>query len=241
MGPLDVYTRCAVCSETFAPRALDSHIVQCLVRRTAASSRPPVDTFHLAVSGESPPTGATYWIHVLARAGATLFDLDGFLRRTWLEPCCGHLSAFESGAIRFEPYPDDEYGPPAEDMRTYRLGDVLVPGKKYAYEYDFGSTTHLEVRVIARPKVAVKGRARFELLARNPPPALACGACGEAATRVCTVGCDAPEALACAACAADHACGEDMLTTIVNSPRTGTCGYPTEPLEGASGGWVAAR
>lgn len=125
-------------------------------------------------------------------------------------------------------------------MRRYRLLDVLVPGREYACEYVFGSTKHLEMRAVARLNVAVKGRARFELLARKPPPPLACGTCGKPAAKVCTAGCDAPEALACAACAADHTCGEDMLNTIVNSPRTGVCGYPTEPLDGVPGPQAAA-
>lgn len=96
-------TRCAVCSGVVAPLALDLHIADCFGRRTATGDRPSSDTLHLAVVGHSPPTGASYWVHVLVRAGATLFDRDGFLRRTWLAPCCGHLSPFVSGTIRFEP------------------------------------------------------------------------------------------------------------------------------------------
>jgi len=34
-------------------------------------------------------------------ARATLTDLDGFLRDIWLE-CCGHLSAFDIGTVRYE-------------------------------------------------------------------------------------------------------------------------------------------
>ncbi len=29
----------------------------------------------------------------------------------------------------------------------------------------------------------------------------------------------------CDSCAEDHKCGEDMLLPVVNSPRTGVCGY----------------
>ena len=29
----------------------------------------------------------------------------------------------------------------------------------------------------------------------------------------------------CQSCADEHECGEDMLLPVVNSPRTGVCGY----------------
>ncbi|BCL80655.1 hypothetical protein ccbrp13_31200 [Ktedonobacteria bacterium brp13] len=37
-----------------------------------------------------------YWMHLEVSTGATLADLDHFLRKSWLE-CYGHLSAFEIG------------------------------------------------------------------------------------------------------------------------------------------------
>ena len=30
----------------------------------------------------------------------------------------------------------------------------------------------------------------------------------------------------CDACAKEHACGEELLQPVVNSPRAGVCGYP---------------
>ena len=37
-----------------------------------------------------------FWLHLEMRGGATLEDLDRYLRAIWLE-CCGHLSEFTSG------------------------------------------------------------------------------------------------------------------------------------------------
>ncbi|MGQ0536802.1 MAG: hypothetical protein ACT4PT_12120 [Methanobacteriota archaeon] len=233
-------TRCTLCDTVHDRRSLGPHLAECVASYTAYAKRAPADAFHVEVESDNWATGATYWLHVLAKADATLFDLDALLRKTWLEPCCGHMSAFEAGSVRFEAYPDDEFGPPAEAMGGYPLRDVLKPRKTLDYEYDFGSTTHLRLRALGRAHVAIKGRARVQLLARNPPPPLTCGSCGKPATRVCTVGCEAPEALTCAGCAREHECGEDMMSEIVNSPRTGVCGYPTEPLN-EKGGWVKAK
>ena len=48
---------------------------------------------HLVVGGRYAPM---YWLHLDASAEATLEDLDGYLRKCWLE-CCGHRSAFRLG------------------------------------------------------------------------------------------------------------------------------------------------
>lgn len=215
------------------------HLASC-TKRVAASKTKPVDAFHLVVEGYSYATGVVYWLHTLARADATLLDVDRFLRKQWVE-CCGHLSAFEVGPIRFEARPNDDFGPPAEPMGGMPLSDVLAPGKDGDYAYDFGSTTQLGILVAGRAPEAMKGRGKVQMLALNEPPALACRACEKPATLVCSVGCQASEALACRACAPEHECGEDMLLRLVNSPRTGVCGYPVEEPSGRRSTWVMAK
>jgi hypothetical protein len=42
---------------------------------------------------------STFWLDMAVRHDAKLKDVDGFLRRTWLE-CCGHMSEFFTGAHR---------------------------------------------------------------------------------------------------------------------------------------------
>ena len=49
------------------------------------------------------------------------------------------------------------------------VGEVLRPGMKFTHDYDFGSTTHLALRVVGE----CEGKApvqRVRLLARNEPP-----------------------------------------------------------------------
>ena len=50
--------------------------------------------------------GGAYWLHLEMRGSATLEDLDFYLREIWLE-CCGHLSAFEIGPVRYTQLFDD--------------------------------------------------------------------------------------------------------------------------------------
>lgn len=218
---------CALCQGEFSRASMTKHLQACQRRATEAkrsAGHKPGRTmkhFHVVVEGRELPG---YWMHLEVRTGITLAELDAFLRETWLE-CCGHMSAFEIGGQRyvsgaglfFEAEPD-------EHSLRVRLDRVFHPGLSCLYEYDFGTTTELRLRVVAEEAREATGQS-IQLLARNTPPAIPCGVCGKPATSVCTM-CVYEEAGGlCAACAKTHACGEEMLLPVVNSPRVGMCAY----------------
>lgn len=165
-----------------------------------------------------------YWLFVDANASSCkLVDIDLLLRRTWLE-CCGHLSHFIIGDEEYESSPDPEFR--SKSMRV-ALDRVLVAGMTFGYEYDYGSTTELVLKVVAVRPGKLKRGLPLMLVARNDPVSFECTSCRKAvATDVCAV-CfwEGPEAMFCASCLKRHKCGEDMALPIVNSPRTGVCGY----------------
>lgn len=215
--------RCAFCNKLAARGGMRCHLETCEARAAAqarsgrTSSGPGL---YLTVEGVENPA---YWLHLEAAPGATLESLDRTLRRIWLE-CCGHLSVFEIGGTRYAAVPDDEWGEEEEAM-TKRLSRVLRPGMACGYEYDYGSTTRLWVRVWSEVPER-SGRERIVLLARNEAPDLACVECGGSPTvRACAVCRYETGGWLCAGCAPEHECGEDMQLPIVNSPRTGVCGY----------------
>ncbi len=113
---------------------------------------------------------------------------------------------------------------PAEESMDVALGKVLAPDLKCHYEYDFGSTTDLTVRVVAERDEDLRGQP-IRILARNEPPELACATCGQPAARICSQCVWAGEGWLCEECARGHECGEEMLLPVVNSPRAGVCGY----------------
>lgn len=124
------------------------------------------------------------------------------------------------------------------------LGEVLEVGKKFSYVYDFGSSSTLSLRVVdEREGVALVEKDEEEeeeeedladtgdviaisIMARNDPPALVCHICGKPATKV-------PSSSEYASLAEEALCDvhaaksdySDGLLPIVNSPRTGICGY----------------
>ena len=110
-----------------------------------------------------------------------------------------------------------------EELMTRSLGSKLEPGMVFSHEYDFGSTTELTVRVIAKYSAPViKGP--IKILARNEPPPIQCSVCEKPATQFCQE-CGSGMTALCEACTSQHKCGEDMLVPLVNSPRSGVCGY----------------
>lgn len=131
---------------------------------------------------------------------------------------------------------------PAHDVRTgagfgsrrlqrtmnARLRDALSgSGGRFKYEYDFGSTTTLQLEVKGE-RTGRLGRAATRQLARNTPLVWPCASCGEPASVVCAACIDeSANPFVCKKHSRGrHACGEsEAFLPVVNSPRMGICGY----------------
>ncbi|KAA1243739.1 hypothetical protein [Aquimarina sp. RZ0] len=190
---------------------------------------------------------APYFLSLWMDGEAIMDDLDTFLRNIWLE-CCGHMSSFTDPKKRrrsmgfgffdvqelldqgktkeYEDYMEDHKG---EIPMSKKTKNVFSKGLKLMYEYDFGSTTKLEIVVIGAYKV--KAPEAIVLLSRNEPLALSCTSCAkEPANQTCTQCSYEEEAMFCEKCAEEHSesCAdfeEYASIPIVNSPRIGVCGY----------------
>ena len=162
---------CTFCHGEFSKSAMTRHLETCEQRAIAeakAGSKQkaqPTRKLQLVVEGRDLPM---YWMHLEIPASATLSTLDQFLRNTWLE-CCGHLSAFEIAGQRYTVdagmYDDWDMG---EKSMRVRLDKVLAPGQSCFYEYDFGTTTELKLKVISERQTATRGNT-IQVLARNVP------------------------------------------------------------------------
>jgi hypothetical protein len=185
---------------------------------TEPAGLPSSLSFHVFVEARYDKT---YWLHLAVPVEAALSRLDAFLRRIWLE-CCGHLSAFTIRGQRYSSQAMKEYG---ESGMSARLGRLLDPGMTFFYEYDFGSTTELSLKVIGLRERRTN-RGVVELLARNDRPQVACQRCGSnPATQICTECACTDQGWLCEGCAEDHECGTEMCLPVVNSPRAGVCAY----------------
>ncbi len=215
---------CALCGSSSESSEMSKHLKSCRSKATVPSDAKCETLFHVAVEGTYCPE---YWMHLEAPADATLADLDSLLRHIWLE-CCDHLSAFEIDKVQY--LPDRARGDFGDESMDVALGEVLLSKRKFAYQYDFGDTTALTLKVISKYEGAPPGPKDepARILARNVPPEINCGKCGKTAVLVCVQCMYDGEGWLCKACAKKHEdeCeGGEMMLPVLNSPRVGVCGY----------------
>ena len=212
---------CAYCGRELTRGGMTRHLPKCPERQRAVADAGRGDRTwtHLQVQDAF---GGDYWLHLEMDAEATLGHLDEYLRAIWLE-CCGHMSQFSIGG-----WGGEEIGLDTE------IGEVLREGVELTHIYDFGTESVTLIKAVGERERGEMGRYPITLMARNAPPELIC------------MECDRQAAWLCMECIYDHdrdgtLCeeharahehddyGEPM--PIVNSPRTGLCGYmgPAEP------------
>lgn len=205
---------CAFCLRSFSKGAIVRHLETCPARQ-AAHLPGRKGSVHISVESRDD---RRYWMHLEVANSALLADLDAFLRDIWLE-CCGHMSEFRAGGMSYASSPDPDWNDGSTDVP---VGRVLQPGAALEYDYDFGSTTRLYIRVWEKHPFR-SGEAPVVLLARNEAPELTCAACGAPATAVCTTCIWEGSGFLCEKCSGEHPCGKEMQLPVVNSPRTGMC------------------
>ena len=203
---------CLLCSSKYTKASMAKHLKSCIPKSLQNQPQQAKDQvqpfFHIQVTGYHSPD---YWLHLKVNSNASLGTLDQFLRNIWLE-CCGHMSAFS--------YKGSELG-----MRR-KLKDVLEPGMELLHEYDFGTPTELLLKVLGEYEGPTERNKPIQILSRNEAPEILCDECGKApAAEICTE-CQWDEGgWLCQACAEIHECDEELRLPVVNSPRTGVCGY----------------
>jgi hypothetical protein len=227
---------CNLCKGSFSKAAMTRHLSRCLPAHDAqvpAGKGKKGKLFHLVVEGKYDPR---YWLHVEMPATATFRRLDSLLRDLWLE-CCGHLSAFrvegKKKPPRIAPTLAEifaaglEWTDPDEVDMDGRVGDLFAKGLKLSYDYDFGSTTRLVLKVVGEREGPVVKPNEVHVLARNDPPYIPCGICHKNPAAFIDMENSYDESgWFCERCAEEHDLNtEEMTLPVVNSPRTGVCGY----------------
>jgi hypothetical protein len=103
------------------------------------------------------------------------------------------------------------------------LERVLKVGQKFSYVYDYGSSTYINLRVIAEREGIVQNKKKpVQLLARNTAPTFPCVVCGKPGTAVAMgyFTASIADSVFCTECA-NKQVGEDEMLPIINSPRAG--------------------
>jgi hypothetical protein len=238
-GTLVIEGTCGFCQEKVIGAAMTRHLKKHLTDKAKQAPAAGKKAFHLLVEGQSwYLQGKLYFLHLLVGGESELFELDDFLRGIWLE-CCGHLSAFHAKGRTYDYDWEDPEAPIGEDMEQ-TMSEVFYPGLVLRYEYDFGSTTQLEIKVLGEYPLDTDDN--IVLMTRNEAPHILCDTCGKKpAVQLCTIHYGGEPIFFCAACGKKHAktCPDfDDYSALpaVNSPRMGVCAYM-----GSEGGIDAER
>jgi hypothetical protein len=211
--------KCMFCDKAFSKAAIKKHLDKCEKRTKEfiiEDTEKSEEYFCISVQGYYEPD---YWIYIDIPTNSTLKVLDVFLRDIWLE-CCGHMSMFEISGESFSSSCDREFG---DRSMSTKINNVMDVGIQFKYEYDFGSTTILKLKVVSKFR-GRKRKKKVELLARNVNPIIKCSYCEKPATSVCCQ-CVYDDGWVCDDCIEKHECGEEMMLPVVNSPRVGVCAY----------------
>lgn len=229
---------CRYCGKEYTRSGMHRHLSACKDRKSALDSekgKKPCGYFELLIYGKYNPD---YWLVIEVRETATLQELDKFIRDIWVE-CCGHLSAFVIHGEEYESQPaaGGFWGPPSKGM-SYQLKNVISAGMMIGYEYDFGSTTELLIKVEGYRRGVRKDEA-ITLLSRNHPPKILCCKCRKnEAQWIHPEKIYMEDAFWCEECLkalgnedmeeddeAEPYFFEEFYLPVCNSPRMGVCGY----------------
>lgn len=211
---------CAFCGRQMTGNGMAKHLSACPKRKNA-----------LGTSGENDPkTGKKekiyhlkaqdawlndFWLHLEICGSATLKDLDRYLRAIWLE-CCGHLSQFSTKGRLGE-----------EIAMDSKVSAVFHPGLELTHIYDFGDSSETLIKVVGEREGAPLSEHPIYLMARNELPEVETCGCGKPGAWLC-MDCenDSDEVVVlCKKHAEEEKYQDQVMLPIINSPRTGRCGY----------------
>ncbi|MEI6766941.1 MAG: hypothetical protein WCM76_15025 [Bacteroidota bacterium] len=206
---MNLLGKCIYCNELIGEKELTKHLSGHLEEQVQTRPSMRASAFYIKIkSGD-------YFLHLLVKDNCTLRQLDHFLRNIWLD-CCGHESCFK-----------DIHGSFA---MKWELGQCMIQGMNWLYQYDSINPTKLFVSVIGRICLAMKKN--IIILSRNEPINFLCDSCKtKPAVNIFSIhDLFDDEGRYCAECSDHHTqdCPgyKDFLTLpIVNSPRVGVCRY----------------
>lgn len=225
---------CKYCGKEYTKTGMLRHLGACKKRKLKLSEeigKRRCRYFQIVLSGKY---NNDYWLIIETSENTTLKELDKFIRDIWVE-CCNHLSMLTIDGVEYESSPNTSYfwGTPSKNM-NYRLKDVCKVGDTISYEYDFGSTTNLVLKLYG-VREGEKKNNEIVILSRNNPLEILCSHCEKnRAIWVMPQRYYEGDPFCCKECLCEvRDCEEEELDYFVwdgweivcNSPRMGVCGY----------------
>jgi hypothetical protein len=207
--PLKSVGKCLFCNQVFDQDEIGKHLAMHLSQMEKEDHTKITKSFHhIKVEAEE------MFLHILVNSKSEMKVIDNFLKDIWLD-CCGHMSNFGHKNFKIR--------------MSNSIADVFVPKIKIYHDYDYGSTTRIDLKTVKNYALHLKEN--LILLSRNEPLKLICSICKKKpAVCLCTTCNWEEDTFFCEPCAVKHeeTCEdfEDYARMpVVNSPRMGVCGY----------------
>lgn len=211
---------CFLCQQDFKSSGILKHLKACAIKNAGyASVKNDEDVCYLIHIRDR--YDINYSLYLMVDGCVRLRELDEYLRNIWLE-CCGHLSLFDINGEYYESYTESS----CENDMEEEVGNLFYPKLKLKYEYDFGSTTYLDIKVEGAFN-STDDKKGIRLLARNKAPEYKCHNCGQTADFYYVDYDDDLSGTVCSECRKEMK-SEDYgidFFELVNSPRMGVCAY----------------
>ena len=175
---------CLYCNETVSKQEMTRHVsthLKKMEKELEKGNKNVGKYYHLSV------TAAEMFLVLLVENKTTFDELDHFFRAIWLE-CCGHMSSFrvKSGVTITDMSDDFGFEPNTKSMTT-KVSKVFEKGVVLDYEYDFGSTTGFQIKVLDQYTLPLQPD-NVLLISRNEPLPILCRTCEkEPAQEICEV------------------------------------------------------
>lgn len=222
--------RCYICNDFYSENGMARHIKTCLEKIKGAKVNRNYTSDSAYLIKVEAKYNIGYYLYLMVDGCVLLREMDQYLKDIWVE-CCGHLSKFVINGIKYERYPDDEWGN-SEDM-DIEIDEVLDVGMSFTYIYDYGSTTELELKVMEKYEPLFPDRG-IRLIGRNLPVEYKCFYCNNLAKLHFYDVYSGKQGFVCEFCMKKMQTEnkEVYFTDIINSPRVGVCGYngPTDDI-----------
>lgn len=166
MNQLKSEGECLYCKEKFLKAGINRHLQKHLADK--AKTGKPGKSFLIKLETNPKWGSSPYFLSLWADGEATIGDIDDFLRSIWLD-CCGHMSSFtnpknqekarrsmwdlfeaedllaKGKTKEYEKMMEEANG---EIPKGRKVKAALARNLKIDYEYDFGSTTSLQLTVV---------------------------------------------------------------------------------------------
>ena len=201
--------KCLFCNQKYSQSEIGKHLAKHLSKMEKEDKQKATKSYHHVIV-----EAAEMFLHILVDSNAKMKVIDNYLRNIWLD-CCGHLSNFGHKNFKVS--------------MSHTIADVFAPKVKIYHDYDYGSTTRVQLK--SAKSYALHLKESLILLSRNEPLKIMCLTCKkQPAVYLCSVCIYDDNAFFCGACSLQHAkeCSDFddyAKMDVVNSPRMGVCGY----------------